>query len=295
LELNSTEDAATGAPALVARVRRLAASLYPYHVRYEAARDPRAVFAFVYFNITSDLADRLNSPLHGFEDPEWVVELAIAFAGRFQSAMDGIDGWRAAHPGNNRVDPAVLTASVPGPWIDVYLATRLEKSYVLEDLIFGMCAHITYDLPHALDAVPHSNDRLADYHRMNELLASRTKFIEEAVADRYQHSLHWLDWVAGAYGEFFSNYGMRMARAVAWYNAMRLLAPNSQAVAEDALQRTTQLFIEAVRRPKTWWARILLQLARTLLPSRRRWPVLENERVPASSASPEVRWKPRRR
>lgn len=267
------------------RVRRLAADLHPYHLRYERRRDERAVFAYVYYNITLDLADRLEDPKSGFDDPDWVADLALAFGGRFRAAMDALDTWLEANASPHAAALASLYSSVPTPWADVYRATTGGRSYVLEDLVYSMAAHISFDLPYAILEVDHGLERMGDYHRMNEVLANRTEFIQEAVAVRYQRWLKDLDWLAGSFDEFYSNYGIRGARSVAWYNAMRLASP-SAAEAAGSISRSTGLLIQAVRNPSEWWMRLAIRAVRLLLPRRRTWPPAPDE-PPARSPSRE--------
>lgn len=254
-----------------ARVRALAARLEPYHRKYEAARDTRAVFAYVYYNITVDLAEELEHERIAFLDPEWVASLAIAFGGRFVTAMDALDAWLAQHP-DEKPTAEALYETVPRPWADVYLAIRGDQSYVFEDLAYSMMAHISFDLPNALLDVAHDVERLGDYHRMNEILASQTDHIQASVAKRYQHFLFVLDRLTGSFDEFLTNYGIRATRSVAYYNAFRLTAHSAQAAAAGSIARSAGLFIESVRHPEEWWLRLVIRVARLLIPRRRRWP-----------------------
>lgn len=257
----------------IRRLEKLARELFPYHLRYERGRDARAVFAYVYYNITLDLAERVAAPAAGFLDPGFVAELAVAFGGRYRAAADAIDD--ALSEGAGELDDEALERAldaVPRPWADVYLAQRGGRSYVLEDLLYSMMAHISYDLPLALGDVGARADHLADYHRMNAVLAERTEFIQDRVAERYQTTLAKLDRLAGSFDEFFTSYGIRGARSVAWYNAQRLLSPPAAADARASIERSTRSFIRAVRRPEPAWLRLLVRAARLLVPPRRRWP-----------------------
>ncbi|MGH9723158.1 MAG: DUF5995 family protein [Bryobacteraceae bacterium] len=230
-------------------------------IRFDAARDERAVFAFVYLLITRNLAGALRAGESGFDDPSWVARLTEAFAGRFFIGMDAIDRGDAR-------------AGTP-PWADVHEAIRGGQSYVLEDLVFSMMAHISYDLPLAVLEVgleTSGASHVADYHRMNKVLAERTESIQDAVAERYNSRLAILDWIAGRYDEFFSNYGIRATRSVAWYNAIRVQDPRSAGEARGSIERSTANFIRFVREPEELWLRLLIAVARFLLPRRRRWP-----------------------
>jgi hypothetical protein len=259
-------------------VRGLAGRLEPYHRKYEAARDTRAIFAYAYYNISLDLAEELEDQRRAFDDPEWIASLAIAFGSRFLSAMDAIDTWVSANPGVMPTAKA-LYGSVPRPWADVYLAICGDQSYVLEDLAYSMMAHISFDLPNALLNIPHDVDRLGDYHRMNDVLASQTNHIQASVARRYQRFLFVLDRLTGTFDEFLTNYGIRVTRSMAFYNALRLSSVSGRNDAAGSIDRSSGLFIESVRHPDLWWLRWLVRIARWIIPRRRRWPAPGKESI----------------
>lgn len=252
------------------RVSDLADDLAPYHKRYEAMHDSRAVFAYAYFNLTLDLADWLAGD-DEFDDPPWVADLAVAFGSRYRSAMDALDEWQRNDTPDVAVDDS-LDETVPRPWADVYWAICRDRSTVLEDLVFAMGAHITFDLPHALLDVGTETDHLADYHRMNEVLASRTDTIQDAVTDRYNRTIARLDRMAGGADEVFTNYWLRIGRSMAWYNAMRLQSSRSRSQAERSIERSAFHLIESVRSTGPWLVQSGLRLYRYLLPLTRRWP-----------------------
>lgn len=114
------------------RLFNLAGQLDEYTVRYERLRDSRAVFTHTYAIITRALAARITDI--GFDDVEWVVTLAEAFARHYLVALDAFD--------ENR-DP-------PEAWAEVFRVLKLNTTSVLEDLVFAMTAHIVNDLPLAL-------------------------------------------------------------------------------------------------------------------------------------------------
>jgi hypothetical protein len=259
----------TISPPATVTVRQVADAIRRRQVGYEARHDPLAVFAFVYHNITLDLAERLETKDSGFRDPEWVSRLVIGFAGRYLVAMDAVESGAALRPdGGERLPPS---PALTRPWREVVDSMQGGRSYVIEDLLYGMCAHISYDLPLTLVEVGTDNEHLPDFHRINDVLAGKTEEIEDAVAERYHRVLAWLDWIIGNFDEFFSNFGIRVARSVAWYNAMRLQSPGREE-ALASIERTTGSFIESIRHPEEWWIRWGLAILRVIIPRRRRWP-----------------------
>ncbi len=268
------------------RVEALADRIEEYQRRYERRADSRAVFAFAYRNLTLDLADRLAADETGFDDPAWVADLGIAFGGQFVAAMDAIDAWLAADE-----DREALYGRAPKPWADVYVAIS-GRSLVVEDLVFAIAAHISHDLPLALQAVDRGDRRLADYHGMNEVLADNTEFVQSAVQRRYNPFLGRLDRLAGQVDEQFTGYAIRMGRSVAWYNARRLANPGTREAARGSIRRSTAALIDGVRRPDSWVLRALSKVGRALVHNRR-WPAPPPREEAAETGREFARWGPR--
>lgn len=260
-----------------ARVEGLAADLEDYQRRYERARDSRAVFAFAYRNLTLDLADGLASGDYGFDDPGWVADLAVAFGERYVDAMDAIDEWLDAGAPDGE-----LSDHAPQPWADVYRAVE-GRSLVVEDLVFAVGAHVSYDLPLALQAVDRGPGRLADYHAMNDVLAGDTDYVQSAVERRYSRFLGRLDRLLADADELFTGYAIRTMRSVAWYNAQRLAHPPTRPAARASIERAVAGLVDGVRDPDPWWLRLGSRVVRTLV-RHRRWPDPEPTAAAADAA-----------
>jgi hypothetical protein len=255
-------------------VRSLAERVTTYYRRYNSEKDERAIFACVYRKITSDLAKTMEIP-EQFDDPEWVAALAEKFAGRFMAAMDAIDAAIVKAKQAGRIAPSKEDLLSVGPWGDVYLSICNGRGYVFESLVYSMMAHISYDLPQAVIAVGMTTDKrshIGDYHRMNKVLGEQIDLIEKLLADDYQPTLRIIGRWAGRFGIFFTNYGIRSARSLAWYNADRLCDPISQQEAMSSIKRSTASFIGLARRPPERLLRFLVKAARLLIPRRHRWP-----------------------
>lgn len=246
--------------------------------RYDALRDPRAVFAYTYFRLTSDLASSLRTNSLSFRAPEWVADLSVSLSAAYFTAMDAIDTWLGpvsdARPGGE-VLSVDLPETIPKPWRDVYAASTVRHSYVLEEVLFSMMAHMSYDLPLALRALATRGDvhhRIADFHRMNDLLASSIDVVQDEIAARYCRRLQSLDHLFIRDDELFTSYGIRVARGLAWFNCDRLLDPDASAAAMGSISRSTAAFIAEFRSPDGWKRRQAFRVLRALVPSRRQWP-----------------------
>ena len=75
------------------KLKVLSNTILDYSRKYEDRHDKRAIFAFMYARMTSDLAEYIGGDNMELRDPDWVTNLALVFAQRFIFAMDSIDAW----------------------------------------------------------------------------------------------------------------------------------------------------------------------------------------------------------
>ena len=248
-----------------------------YVVRYEAAHDSRAVFAYLYLQLSRSLATALSVGDPVFRDPAWVADLAETLAGEYFAATDAMDAWAVTGgtTSQSSVASEELPDTVPEPWREVFAASSAGRSYVLEDALFSMMAHITYDLPVALRRMAATSDvasHIADFHRMNDVLGLAVDFVQDDLASRYCWWLADLDRIVARNDELLSNYGIRVSRGMAWFNFSRLTDPAAAADAERSIRTSTGAFIQQVREPDWWALRVATRAGRLLVPERRLWP-----------------------
>jgi len=227
---------------------------------YEASRDSRCVFTRAYTLMTIRLARCLEDGR--IVDPEWITRLAEAFAARYFAALDG------------RSDSTA--------WQAVFATLANRRTSVVEDLVFAMTAHIVRDLPHALgdvDFLDSGPERIHDYHVVNEIMGEAVDEIQERMSERYAPSIRILDRMTKRYDEILTNYGVRLSRGMAWYNATRLADPASRSEAEKSIERSPQHFMNQVLRPPIWSLRIALRLLRVVVSYRRRWPAADAKQM----------------
>ena len=171
--------------------------------------------------------------------------------------------------------PEELPDTVPEPWREVFAAISGGRSYVLEDALFSMMAHITYDLPVAMRRMAATSDvasHIADFHQMNDVLGLAIDFVQDDLASRYCWWLADLDRIVARNDELLSNYGIRVSRGMAWFNFSRLTDPAAAEDAERSIRTSTGAFIQQVREPDWWALRVATRAGRLLVPERRRWP-----------------------
>jgi hypothetical protein len=235
------------------RLETLRRRLAELAMSYEAQKDSRCVFTYAYAFMTERLEEGLRSA--DLDDPEWIVTLAETFGQLYVSAVTGWDE-----------DPS----RVPEGWRSVFETICPARTSPLEDLVFAMAAHIIRDLPHALIAVglddENAKTHIRDFHSINRIMGDTIDEMQSRIGKRYAPYLRWLDRVGRADDELLSNYGIRVSRGMAWYNAARLADPASSAAAAASIDKSPGDFIrEIMRQP-------LLRILRLLVHSLRRWP-----------------------
>ena len=239
------------------RLRAIVARLETLRRDYERAHDSRAVFALIYAIMTVELDRQLDGM--DLLDPGWIVELAEVFANRYFAAVEAIDAGR-----------------YPGPaWKAVFDALEAPSS-VLEDAVFPMVAHIVHDLPLALLDVgfdqPTQTSRLHDFDQVNRVMERAIDVVRRRVTTRYSPALRFLDRMERRYDLVLSGYGIRMSRAQAWYDALRLRDPSVADAARQRLEMSPAELIDCVRdAPGTVTGALFAMLRRMAAPLRR-WP-----------------------
>jgi hypothetical protein len=214
------------------RLRAVIARLEDLQHRFEREHDSRAVFSLVYATITAEIDRQLDTM--ELYDPDWLVSLAEVFAARYFAAIEAYDAHR-------RVAPA---------WGAVFEAISSRTS-VLEDVVYPMTAHIVHDLPLALlDAgfdVANAGTRLHDFDQVNRVMEKAIEPIRRRVTKRYSPALRFLDKMERRYDVLLSDYGIRMSRAQAWYDALRLRDPETERAVRLMLESTPKQLIDSVR------------------------------------------------
>jgi hypothetical protein len=239
------------------RLELLAARLDARRVLLEQAQDSRCVFTCAYVMITRRISRSVTTA--EYVEPEWIVELAETFAALYLEALDASAAGRSAGPA----------------WDSVFEAIDRRHSSVLEDLVFAMTAHIVHDLPRALERVGADGPQgshVHDFHAVNRAMGEAIDEIETTIAKRYAPAVRWIDHLGGSYSRILSNYGIRMSRGLAWYNATRLTDPASADEARQSTARSVQEFVDQVMDSPIWTTRAALRLGRFVVGLTRRWP-----------------------
>jgi hypothetical protein len=243
-------------PTHAERLDALATELLERAAVYEANRDSRCVFTRAYALMTHRLSEDLERG--ALDDPAWVVALAEAFGARYIAALTAFDEQH----------------ELPDAWRAVFDTICPRRTSPIEDLVFAMAAHIVRDLPHALVAVgldDAGRSHVHDFHSVNATMGRAVDEIQIEIEKRYAPYVRWLDRIGHAQDELLTNYGIRLSRGMAWYNATRLLDPASADAAAKSIERSPREFVEEVIKQP------LLRILRLAVSVLRRWPKAARE------------------
>ena len=133
----------------------------------------QAPFAFMYLRVTTGVNDVR------FDDPAYLTHLDAVFAGSY---FDAARAWKKGRK-----------ASVPKAWQMAFGSADGRRVRGLGDLLLGMNAHISRDLPFALAEVGLTNSKgqsvRRDFKYVNSLLGEVQTPMVKAAARRYDPSI----------------------------------------------------------------------------------------------------------
>jgi hypothetical protein len=215
--------------------------------------DARRFFHATYLRTTEAISDEIDRG--GFNDNAWVSRWDVAFAKLYTDALAA----------DQRGDP------VPGPW-RIAFDTALTQPDLppLRHVLFGLNAHINYDLPQALIAVITAEEfddpairraREEDHHHVDVVLQSRVGAEDDELNAISKTTL--LDRVLRPANRMASRRFLAEARAKVWHNAgvldqARRISPTRYAATLAVLENLCANRVRDLTRPGP----VLLSLAR---------------------------------
>jgi Family of unknown function (DUF5995) len=183
-----------------------------------AACDHRAAFALMYLRVT----EGVKQPATGrFSNPRYLRRLDALFARLYFKAFDA---YQAGRP----TDPA---------WRIAFDSARQGRTTGIGDMLLGMNAHISNDLPFAVLATGTSPKDRADFDAVNDLLGDvqapmireEARRLDPAVASA---TLPYLGVRGGEIANVIAGW-----RSEAWQNARKLAAAPAGPARERVAQR----------------------------------------------------------
>lgn len=179
-----------------------------------------APFAVTYLQVSSEVEQSVR--LRRYQEPGYVAHLDAVFATLYFHASDA---WRRGD-----------LAQVPRVWQIAFAAAAQHRVSALGDMLLGMNAHISRDLPYAIAAVglrhADGTDATADVIAVNNDIARAQDPMLRAIAERFDPTVN--DVLAGQTWIRPDQTAKLIAdwRLEAIQNARRLLAAKSHAALE---------------------------------------------------------------
>jgi hypothetical protein len=192
--------------------------------------DHDALFATMYLRMTEQVRDAYDDGR--LESPAFTSHLTAWFARYYFRAYDD---W---HDGD--------TDAVPEAWQVAFEAADDKRVRGLGNLLLGMNAHVSRDLPFVVaDLIGAPRDEVdADYALVNTLIADLSDDLVEEVAERYDPSLHVVVIPLGLGGDTFGEV-VRLWRTDSWDKGNDLLGSGAEErdagsafIEDDAVERT---------------------------------------------------------
>jgi hypothetical protein len=189
---------------------------------WEAAEDRRYIFLSCYAMMTENMLAALQAG--DFEDVDWVSRLLENFAGFYFRALEAYESDRS------------LT---PAAWLIAFEATRRPKIHVLQNLVLGINAHVTYDLVLALADIlsPEWQDLSEDQRRMryhdhchvNDIISKTVDRVQDQVVERLEPELRVVDTLLGPLDEWMTSLMIADWRDEVWKRATHLVEAKAEA------------------------------------------------------------------
>lgn len=222
--------------------------------QWDAARDNRAAFLRVYAAMTAGVEERRSQGF--FLDPAWIERVAVRFGWYYFHALDEWEAGGRAPPCGGQ-PPAGLNPHcprrLPPAWAFAFEQAKRRRTFVLQDILLGMNAHINNDLALVMwellvgegDATDRERSirRRFDHDQINRVLELVIPGVEREVASHYGRGIKPLSWVLGDLDEALTLFGLITYRDKVWQNTQFLVAATETEratvihwIEQDALQ-----------------------------------------------------------
>lgn len=210
-------------------------------------KDKLAIFAYVYRRTTAQIKTEIEN--QSFEDNARMEKFDVIFANRYITAYRQMtSGARPTESWNTAFE------------------VRNEPLTILQHLMMGMNAHISFDLGIAAAEVAPGNQiqaLKADFMKVNDILAKLVDEMQLRIS-KVSSALFLLDWVGGTKDEKFASFSIRGARQVAWTIACQLAAMDGSEQLEkiNRVDRDIAKINERISAPRSRMVRMILRVIR---------------------------------
>jgi len=186
-----------------------------------AVADGLACFNRMYLEVTRQVNAGLGQGF--YDDPAFMTQLDVTFAGLYFSAADA-----AADP-----------AAAPLAWRPLMEQRANAEIEPVQFALAGMNAHINHDLPLAVVATcaalassPEAGAHYADYQKVDQLLDAAEQSVRQSFESAPELAV---DRHLAAVNSLIANWTINSARDLAWNNSLLLWAVRGDPIARGLL------------------------------------------------------------
>lgn len=157
-------------------------------------------FPALYRRVTVEVKNKVEQ--NYFDDNARMEKLDVVFANRYLAAYQAYQ----------------KDEGCSASWQVAFDAARSWRPLVLQHLLLGMNAHISFDLGMAAATVApgHAiNSLQGDFNKINNILSSLVDTVQSELAQLWP-LLKAIDWLAGSMDEKLARFSMTIARDAAW-------------------------------------------------------------------------------
>lgn len=204
---------------------------------WETAKDRRLVFLSCYKLMTENIQAAIDAK--DFEDNPWVYTLMENFAEYYFRALEAYE--------RDQGNP-------PAAWRIAFIAAHNPRTHVLQNLVLGMNAHITYDLVFALSdllslewqqlSAEQRKMRYRDHCHVNDIIYHTIDAVQDQVVDRFEPEFRLVDKILGPVDEWMTSLLVTEWREEVWEHATQILDLADQSGRQAILEHVERVSID---------------------------------------------------
>ncbi len=195
--------------------------------------DRRSIFLRCYAIMTRNMQQAVAD--NRFQDPVWMAYLVEHFASYYFVALDAYEQQATA---------------VPAVWQQVFDLAHDPATSVIHNLLYGVNAHINYDLVLAISdllgpemahlTAEQLAQRRADHDLVNQILAASIDTVQDQVVDEYLPEMRIVDLALGPLDEHVIAQLIVRWRDAVWGNVLEMVSTRSEDEREAVRRRVEQ-------------------------------------------------------
>lgn len=184
--------------------------------QWEKQGDRRAIFLSCYLLMTRNMLIAIEKDEFG--DSNWVKQLLNRFADYYFIALEAYEN---EHP------------ETPVVWKFTMEEAKKERSFVLQNLLLGVNAHINYDLVYTLEELlavewgsmseTERAIRYSDHCQVNDVIRRTIDSVQDTIIEKRVPQLDLIDKAFGPLDEWSTSWLIGRWRDEVWENALKLL------------------------------------------------------------------------